>query len=160
MSGGPATRLETRSSLGSDAADVLERGLDRLACFSSGAGCALDEIANLPYRHREHREVVCVSGLDVGEYLQTPLDGLGIVRDPGGDALRDGAVPRFAQHVGGERALLVVEVLPESAAGERFPALLTRKPGDALAKLVQLQPVADLEIDSRDLLEAQPRPRR
>src|SRR5439155_16784692 len=142
--------LESRSRSGSEAADVLERGLDRLARFSSGARCALDEIANLPYRHREHREVVCVSGLDVGQYLQTPLDGLGIVRDPGADALRDGAVPRFAQHLGGERALLVVEVLPQSAAGEHVPALLTGEPGDALAKRVELQPVADLEIESRD----------
>src|SRR5439155_6946832 len=124
----------------------------RLACLSSGAGCSLDEIANLAYRHREHREVVCASGLDVGEYLQATLDGLGVVREPGADALRDGAVPRFAQHVGGERALLVVEVLPQSASGERVPALLTGEPGDALAKRVQLQPVADLEIDSRDLL--------
>ena len=135
----PSERYFRLRRSGSDAADVLECGLDRLACFSSRAGRALDEIANLPYRHREHREVVCVSGLDVGEYLHAPLDGLRIVRDPGADALRDGAVPRFAQHVGGERALLVVEVLPQGAAGERFPALLTGEPVAWMGWLAQLE---------------------
>ena len=58
-----------------------------------------------------------------------------------------------AERLGGELALLGIEVLPQGAAGYRLPVTFDGQGLDLAAQPVELELVADVEVDLADHLD-------
>jgi hypothetical protein len=106
----------------------------------------VDEVSELAHGDRQPREVGRPRGVDLPDHLQAAADRGFVVREPRLDALARQAT-RSAEHLGGERGPLGIDVVSQRRPRHRIPVRIARQCDDLVAQPVELEALAECEVD-------------